>query len=72
MSSRDGTCLQLVEDRRAVIVRSKVERPLTIVERRLNYHRGHSIPRAGPEREFAIRRRCRNPPLPMRNLYDAK
>jgi len=29
LSSRDGTCLELVEDRRAVIVRSKVERPLT-------------------------------------------
>jgi len=29
LSSRDGTYLELVEDRRAVIVRSKVERPLT-------------------------------------------
>ena len=30
LSSRDGTCRELVEDRRAVIVRSKVERPLTL------------------------------------------
>ena len=30
LSSRDGTYLQLVDDRRAVIVRSKVERPLTL------------------------------------------
>ena len=28
--SRDGTYRELVEDRRAVIVRSKVERPLTM------------------------------------------
>jgi len=30
MSSRDGTYLELVEDRRAVIIRSKVQRPLTL------------------------------------------
>ena len=40
LSSRNGTYLELVEDRRAVIVRSKVERPLTLpssIFSKLNY-----------------------------------